>query len=188
MKSWKTLSALACAVVLSASGAQADEVPPALRFTMKSLSGKPVDLAQYEGKVVLIVNTASQCGLTPQYAGLQALHEKYADQGLAILGFPCNQFGEQEPGNARQIAQFCQENYGVGFDLFQKIEVNGPGAAPLYRYLTSKETNPGFAGEIKWNFTKFLLDREGNVVARFAPQQPPESPEVVTAIEKQLKK
>lgn len=187
MKSF--LTALLLGVVAMAGSLEAaDKVPPALNFKMKSLAGKEVNLAQYHGQVVLIVNTASECGLTPQYEGLQKLHEKYAPQGLAILGFPCNQFGAQEPGSAQQIAAFCTENYGVTFDMFEKIDVNGAGQAPLYKYLTSKETNPRFAGPISWNFGKFLLDRQGNVVARFEPRQDPESPEVVQAIEEQLKR
>jgi glutathione peroxidase len=164
----------------------AEKTPPTLDYTMKSLSGKQVDLSKYLGKVVMIVNTASKCGLTPQYEGLQDLHEKYAGRGLAILGFPCNQFGGQSPGTSRDISEFCAKNYGVTFDMFAKIEVNGPGACPLYKYLTSKETNPKFAGSIKWNFNKFLLDREGNVIARFEPRVRPDSPEVIGAVENAL--
>jgi glutathione peroxidase len=166
----------------------ADKTPPTLDYKMKSLAGKQVDLSKYQGKVVMIVNTASKCGLTPQYEGLQDLHEKYAGQGLAILGFPCNQFGGQAPGTSKEISAFCTKNYGVTFDMFAKIEVNGAGACPLYKYLTSKETNPKFAGSIKWNFNKFLLDREGNVIARFEPRVRPDSPEVIGAIEKALAK
>lgn len=165
-----------------------DRTPDALDFTVKALDGKPVDLGKYQGKVVLIVNTASECGLTPQYEGLQTLHEKYADQGLAILGFPCNQFGAQEPGDAAQISEFCTKNYGVTFDMFEKVDVNGEKAAPLFKYLTSKESNPRFAGPIAWNFGKFLIGRDGHVVARFAPNEDPESAKVVTAVEEQLKR
>jgi glutathione peroxidase len=165
-----------------------DKVPPVLNFTMKSLSGKDIDLSQYRGKVVLIVNTASQCGLTPQYKGLESLHEKYADQGLAILGFPANDFGRQEPGSNEEIAQFCSANYGVKFDMFSKVVVKGPGQCELYSFLTSEKTNPKYAGPIKWNFEKFLVSRDGEVVARFAPPVSPESKEVVERIEAELAK
>ena len=128
---------------------------------MNSIDGKPVNLARYQGKVVLIVNVASQCGYTPQYAGLEELHRKYAAKGLNILGFPANEFGAQEPGSNAEIAQFCQTNYGVDFDMFSKIVVKGPGQAPLYQFLTSKQTNPKFAGDIAWNFEKFLIGQWG---------------------------
>ncbi len=160
--------------------------PNVLDFKMKSLEGKEVDLSQYKGKVVLVVNVASQCGLTPQYEGLQALHEKYSGHGLAILGFPCNQFGQQEPGTAAEIRQFCTQNYGVTFDLFEKIEVNGPNAAPLYKLLTSIETQPKGSGPISWNFEKFLIGRDGRVRARFAPRVAPDDPQLIQAIEKAL--
>jgi glutathione peroxidase len=163
-------------------------VPAALNFKMKGLDGKEVDLSKYKGKVVLIVNVASYCGNTPQYEGLEDLHEKYADEGLAVLGFPANEFGKQEPGTDAEIADFCDKNFGVKFDMFSKVVVKGDGQCPLYKYLTSKDTDPKFAGDIKWNFEKFLLDREGNVVARFDPKVKPESKEVVSAIETQLAK
>jgi glutathione peroxidase len=137
-------------------------------------SGAPYPLAQYQGRVLLIVNTASACGFTPQLAGLQALHERYETAGLTVLGFPCNQFAGQEPGDADAIAQFCQRNYGVSFPVLAKIEVNGAQAAPLYRWLVTQA--PGLLGSraIKWNFTKFLLGRDGQVRARYAPQTSPE--------------
>ena len=143
-------------------------------FSANSLDGKKIDLKQYQGKVVLVVNTASKCGLTPQYAGLEALHEKYGGRGLAVLGFPCNQFAGQEPGDADAIGAFCQKNYGVSFQMFDKIEVNGAGAHPLYKWLT--QAAPGLLGleAIKWNFTKFLVGRDGKVVRRYAPQTEPE--------------
>ena len=143
-------------------------------FSANSLDGKKIDLKQYQGKVVLVVNTASKCGLTPQYAGLEALHEKYGGRGLAVLGFPCNQFAGQEPGDADAIGAFCQQNYGVSFQMFDKIEVNGAGAHPLYKWLT--QAAPGLLGleAIKWNFTKFLVGRDGKVVRRYAPQTEPE--------------
>lgn len=139
---------------------------------------------QYKGKVLLIVNTASRCGFTPQYEGLEALHRKYKDRGLVVLGFPCNQFGAQEPGNDEEIRSFCSLNYDVSFPLFSKVEVNGDGALPLYKHL--KEQAPGVLGTqmIKWNFTKFLVDREGNVAKRYAPQDKPE--EIASDIEKML--
>ncbi|SDT16869.1 glutathione peroxidase [Microlunatus soli] len=142
-------------------------------FSATKITGEQVDLGSYQGKVVLVVNTASQCGLTPQYAGLQKLYENYADRGLVILGFPCDQFGHQEPGSEAEIADFCELNYGVSFPMFAKIEVNGPGAHPLYQWLT--ETQPGENGpDIEWNFAKFLLDRDGNLVKRYSPKTTPE--------------
>jgi glutathione peroxidase len=162
------------------------KVPGVLNFTMKSLDGKSVDLSKYQGKVLLIVNVASKCGYTPQYKGLEALHEKFAEQGLAVLGIPCNQFGRQEPGSSAEIADFCEKNYGVKFDLFEKVDVNGAGACPLYKFLTA--TDSKFAGPIKWNFTKFLVGRNGDVVARYEPGVKPESDTVVKAIEAELAK
>jgi glutathione peroxidase len=159
---------------------------PALSFQMKSLDGKDVNLADYKGKVVLFVNVASKCGLTPQYAQLESLHEKYAEKGLAILGFPCNQFGGQEPGSADDIRQFCDKNYGVKFPLFAKIDVNGEGACALYKYLTALDTTPQGAGPIGWNFEKFLVNRKGEVVARFNPRTKPDAPEVIERIEAEL--
>jgi glutathione peroxidase len=143
-------------------------------FTANSLDGKPVSLRDYTGQVLLIVNTASKCGFTPQYEGLEAMYQKYRDQGLAVLGFPCNQFGAQEPGTADEIGSFCQKNYGVSFPMFEKIEVNGEGTHPLYRWLKSSAKGLLGSEAIKWNFTKFLVDRQGNVVDRFAPTTKPE--------------
>jgi len=160
-----------------------------LNVEMQTLDGKKVNLAEkYKDKVVLLVNVASKCGHTKQYKPLEALHEKYGEQGLAIVGVPCNQFGGQEPGTASDIAEFCEKNYGVQFDLLSKVDVNGDDAAPLYKYLTSKETDKEFAGKITWNFEKFLFNRDGEVVARFAPKAQPDSPEVIAAIEKELAK
>ena len=146
--------------------------------------GTQVDLSPYAGKVLLIVNVASKCGFTPQYEGLEALHRRYAARGFAVLGFPCNQFGGQEPGSADEIASFCSLTYDVTFPIFGKIDVNGPDAAPLYRWL--KKQAPGLFGTegIKWNFTKFLIDRAGNVVERYAPQTKPE--DIAEDIEKLL--
>ena len=153
-------------------------------YKANSLEGKEVSLSDYRGKVVLIVNTASKCGFTPQYAGLEELYKAYEDKGLTVLGFPCNQFGAQEPGSSTEIGAFCQKNYGVTFPMFEKIDVNGGNAHPLWTYL--KGEKPGLLGTkgIKWNFTKFLVDREGHVVSRFAPTDTPAS--IKPAIEKLL--
>jgi glutathione peroxidase len=160
-----------------------------LNQEMKTLDGKKVNLAKkYDDKVVLLVNVASECGLTPQYEQLQALHEKYGKQGLAVVGVPCNQFGQQEPGTAAEISQFCKETYGVEFDLLAKVDVNGSNAVPLYKFLTSEETNPKYAGKITWNFEKFLFNRDGQLVGRFSPRMKPDAPEVVEAIETELAK
>lgn len=141
-------------------------------FTVTTMMGLPKSLRDYEGKVLLIVNTASRCGFTPQFAGLQALYEQYRDQGLEILGFPCNQFMNQDPGSNEEIQNFCRLNYGVTFPMFAKIDVNGPHAAPLYKYLT-QQTKGFLGGAIKWNFTKFLVDRHGRVIKRYAPTVEP---------------
>src|SRR5690554_3250461 len=144
-------------------------------FSADNIAGEQVDLAQYRGKVLLVVNTASKCGFTPQYKGLQALYTKYREQSLEVLGFPCNQFGQQEPGDSAQINEFCEINFGVDFPLFGKIDVNGSDAHPLYKHL--KKEAPGLLGSqaVKWNFTKFLINREGEVVKRYAPTDKPES-------------
>jgi glutathione peroxidase len=155
-------------------------------FTLNSIDGKAAPLADYKGKVVLLVNVASKCGYTPQYSALEATYEKYKDQGFVILGFPANNFGAQEPGTNEEIKTFCTRKFNVTFPMYSKISVKGDDQAPLYAYLT-KETGPGIAGEIKWNFTKFLVDRDGKVVQRFEPAVTPDSQEVTAAIEKQLK-
>ena len=143
-------------------------------FSATSLAGAEVALKQFEGQVLLIVNTASACGFTPQYKGLEALQQQFGPRGFAVLGFPCNQFGNQEPGDASQIAQFCSANYGVSFPMFAKIDVNGNAAHPLYQYLKNAKSGL-FGSSIKWNFTKFLVDRSGQVVARHAPTTTPEA-------------
>lgn len=155
-----------------------------LDFNADNLQGQPVDLKQYAGKVLLIVNTASNCGFTPQYKGLEAVYQQFRDKGVEVLGFPCNQFGHQEPGTADEIGSFCEKNYGVTFPLFAKIDVNGKDAHPLYQYLKSKA--PGLLGSeaIKWNFTKFLIKKDGTVFNRYAPLTTPA--ELVTDIEKLL--
>lgn len=145
-----------------------------LQFKVKNINGEEVDLSTYKGKTVLIVNVASKCGLTPQYKGLEELYEKYQDKGLVILGFPSNDFLWQEPGSEQEIKQFCELNYRVKFPLFSKVKVKGKDKCELYKYLTSEETNPGFSGEIEWNFQKFLVNKEGKVVRRYSPQTKPE--------------
>ncbi|MRT55371.1 redoxin domain-containing protein [Enterobacteriaceae bacterium RIT693] len=157
---------------------------PFHQLTATSLTGQQISMSDYAGKLVLVVNTASQCGFTPQYAGLEALYKKYAAQGLVVLGFPCNQFGKQEPGDADEIARTCHINYGVSFPMFAKVEVNGTAAHPVFRYL--KNELPGvLGGRIKWNFTKFMIGRDGKPLKRFAPLTTPEKMEaaVVAALE-----
>ena len=159
-----------------------------LDFKMKDIDGKDVSLKKYKGNVLLIVNTASKCGYTPQYEGLQAIYEKYQNKGFYVLGFPANNFGGQEPGTEKEIKEFCESKYKVKFPMFAKISVKGEDQDSLYKFLTAKETNPKFAGDITWNFNKFLVDRKGNVVARFSSKDTPESETVTSAIEKELNK
>jgi glutathione peroxidase len=149
-------------------------MPSLYDFDAQSIDGKPVPLSQYQGKPLLIVNTASACGFTPQFGGLEKLHKTYGERGLVVLGFPCNQFGSQDPGSNDEIASFCQLNYGVSFPMMAKIDVNGAGADPLYQWLTAEA--PGLLGSkaIKWNFTKFLVGKDGRVIKRYAPQDAPE--------------
>jgi len=187
------LCALAtCAVVAlvcclageSPAGGKGDKkVAPALSFKMPSIDGKEVDLSKYQGKVVLIVNVASKCGYTPQYETLQALYKKHEADGLVILGVPSNEFGGQEPGSNAQIVEFCTAEYGVTFPMLAKTKVNGKDACDLYKFLTSKETNPKFAGKIGWNFEKFLISRDGEVIARFASKVDPKT----DAFQKQIR-
>ena len=148
-----------------------------------ALDGTPLDLDALRGRAVLVVNVASRCGLTPQYAALEELQRRYADRGFTVLGVPCNQFGGQEPGTATEIATFCSATYGITFPMTEKVEVNGPGRHPLYARLTAVPDADGAAGDVQWNFEKFLLDGDGGVVARFRPTTQPDSPEVRTAIE-----
>lgn len=157
-----------------------------LDFKMKDIDGKEVALKKYKGDVLLIVNTASKCGYTPQYEGLQAIYEKYNAKGFKVLGFPANNFNGQEPGSEAEIKEFCESKYKVTFPMFAKISVKGDDQSPLYNFLTNKETNPDFAGDISWNFNKFLVDRKGKVVARFSSKDTPESETVTSAIEKYL--
>jgi len=163
-------------------------VRPIFRHTMKDINGNPIPLARYEGDVMLIVNVASECGLTPQYAPLQALHDRYASEGLSILAFPANEFGEQEPGSNDEIKSFCESKYGVSFDLFAKVAVKGDEKCELYEFLTDDKRNHGFGGEITWNFEKFLIGRAGDTVARFDPRVTPDDPALIAAIEKELAK
>jgi glutathione peroxidase len=180
-------AAIAGLLALSASAQDKPAMPDSvLKFPVKDIDGKPVDLAKYKGEVLLIVNVASQCGLTPQYKGLETVYEKYKGQGFEVLGFPANEFGKQEPGSNEEIKTFCTGTYHVTFPMFSKIVVKGEGIDPLYKFLTSPETNPKFAGEIGWNFAKFLVNRKGEVIARFGPQEKPESEKVVKAIEAAL--
>jgi glutathione peroxidase len=155
-------------------------------FTLRTLEGAERSLAEYSGKVALVVNVASKCGLTPQYEGLQRVHQRYEKRGFTVLGFPCNQFAGQEPGSEAEIRSFCTANYGVTFPLFTKLEVNGPGRHPLYAWLAAQDGAPEGPGDIKWNFSKFLLGKDGRVVARFDPRTDPEAPELSQAIEKAL--
>jgi glutathione peroxidase len=155
-------------------------------FTHKTIDGKDTSLADYRGKVLLIVNVASRCGLTPQYAALEELYGGLKDRGFFVLGFPCNQFGAQEPGTEAEIKEFCSSKYDVSFPLFSKLEVNGSGRHPLYAWLTEQPTEPDGSGDIKWNFAKFLIGRDGKLVARFGPTTAPTAPSVVDAIETAL--
>ena len=181
----KKFVALVAVVALGVLTLQAGEkvVSEVLNHTVKTIDGKEVKLADYEGKVILVVNVASKCGLTPQYKALQAEYEKYKDQGFVILGFPCNQFGSQEPGTEEDIQKFCSSKYNVTFPMFSKIDVNGTGTSPVYVALKAK-----FPGDIKWNFEKFLINKKGEVVKRFAPTVKPDAKEVTAAIEAELKK
>jgi glutathione peroxidase len=157
---------------------------PIHEIAVKDINGKDTSLKDYQGKVLLVVNVASQCGLTPQYKALEAIHEKYKEKGLVVLGFPCNQFGGQEPGSNEEIKQFCSSKYNVSFPLFDKIDVNGPKRHPLYSALAGKESP--YPGDIKWNFGKFLIGRDGKILKRFEPRTVPDAPEVVAAIEAAL--
>jgi glutathione peroxidase len=155
-------------------------------FRATAIDGKERPLRDFSGQVCLVVNVASKCGLTPHYRGLQQLYERYADRGFAVLGFPCNQFGGQEPGSESEIQTFCETRFGVSFPLFAKLEVNGAGRHPLYAHLTAQATAPEGAGDIQWNFTKFLIGKDGAVLARFAPQTEPSDPALVKAVEAAL--
>lgn len=174
-------------LLMATSGPHADDkdANSVYQFELKNIDGEKVSLSAYEGKVLLIVNTASECGYTPQYEGLQALYEEYSDRGLVILGFPANNFGGQEPGTNEQIKQFCSVNFDVTFPMFEKISVKGNNIEPLFTYLTT-EDNPDFTGDIKWNFEKFLIDREGKLIRRFRSETEPRSDDILTAIREAL--
>ena len=181
----KRLCCVLSVVAVSILTLQAGEPRPSevLNHTVKNIEGKDVKLSDYQGKVILVVNVASKCGLTPQYKGLEAAYEKYKDKGFVVLGFPCNQFGGQEPGSEEEIMKFCSTKYNVSFPMFSKIDVNGKGTSPVYQSLKAK-----FPGDIKWNFEKFLINKQGDVVMRFDSRTKPEDPKVVAAIEAELKK
>lgn len=180
----RVFSALIVAGAMSASLFAANNI---YDFEMASIDGDPTSLGTYKGKVMLVVNVASKCGYTPQYTALESIYEKFKGQGLVVLGFPANNFMQQEPGTNEEIKTFCSRKYNVSFPMFSKISVKGNDEAPLYHYLTDKSLHSNTGGEIKWNFTKFLVGRDGSIVARFEPGVTPDSPEVVAAIEKALK-
>jgi glutathione peroxidase len=174
------LCLLICAVAVMAGGKTVYD------FTLNSIDGQPAPLAAYKGKVVLLVNVASRCGYTPQYAALESIYEKYKDRGFVIVGIPANNFGGQEPGTNQEIKTFCSSKYNVTFPMMAKVSVKGEDTTPLYQYLTDKAANPQTGGEIKWNFTKFLVGPDGRVIARFEPEVTPDAPQVASAIEKAL--
>jgi glutathione peroxidase len=180
------LAVVASSLAVAQEAAKKKDVSPVLDFTMKNIDGQDVHLGSYQGDVLLLVNVASECGYTPQYDGLEKAFRKYKDRGFKILAFPANNFGAQEPGTDADIKQFCRTKYDVTFDIFSKVSVKGDDKCPLYAYLTDKERNGAFGGEIKWNFQKFLVDRKGQVVARFEPGDEPQGPKVSAAIEKAL--
>jgi glutathione peroxidase len=187
----KFLIAIALIATFGAGNLLAAAAPPKKAktiydFTVKDIDGNDVKLKKYKGKVALVVNVASKCGYTPQYEGLQAIYEKYKAQGFVVLGFPANNFKNQESGTNAEIKEFCESKYKVTFPMFAKISVSGEDQEPLYKYLTSKETNPQYAGDITWNFNKFLVDKNGKILARFTSKDTPQSEAVTQAIEKAL--
>ena len=181
------VAAVLCGVSTSWAAEVKKDAGP-LQFTMKNIDGKDTDLSQYKGKVVMIVNVASKCGNTPQYKQLEELNKKYGEKGLVILGFPANEFRGQEPGSDADIKEFCTSKYGVSFPMFSKVVVKGDGMCDLYKFLTSKDSNPKAPGDITWNFEKFVVGRDGQVAARFAPKTKPDAAEVVKTIETELAK
>src|SRR5829696_1528819 len=180
------LGAVCIGLCIFCSSSASASTPSILDFKMKDIDGKDVKLKKYKGNVLLVVNTASKCGYTPQYEGLEATYEKYKDKGFYVLGFPANNFGGQEPGTEQEIKEFCTSKYKVTFPMFAKISVKGEDQDPLYAFLTNKETDPEFGGDITWNFNKFLIDRKGKIVARFSSKEKPDSEAVTQAIEKYL--
>jgi glutathione peroxidase len=179
----KTLFAAAFGVALLSASAMAASV---YDFTMDSIERKPMPLSDFKGKVVLLVNVASRCGYTPQYTGLEALYEKYKDRGFVIIGVPANNFGGQEPGTNEEIKTFCKSKYSVTFPMMAKVSVKGADTTPLYQFLTAPETDSKFAGEIKWNFTKFLVGKDGTILNRFESKVTPDDPDVIAAVEQAL--
>jgi glutathione peroxidase len=175
-------------LLFSTLTAYAGTANPVYNFHLKTIDGDPATLAPYKGKVLMLVNVASACGFTPQYSALEALYEKYKDKGLVIVGVPANNFANQESGTDAEIKTFCNRKYHVTFPMMSKVSVVGSDQTPLYHYLTDKTTNPAFAGDIKWNFTKFLIGRDGKPVNRFEPATKPDSPEVIAAVESELNK
>lgn len=180
-------TAYALGFIFNPSPSEPPKVSSIYEFKMKDIEGKEVKLEAYKGKVALIVNTASKCGLTPQYEGLQAIFDKYKDKDFVILGFPANNFMGQEPGTEKEIKEFCTLKYKVSFPMFAKISVKGADQHPLYTYLTNEKSNAGFSGDITWNFEKFLIGKDGKTLARFSPSTKPDDPKVIEAIEKALK-
>ncbi len=188
MERWNMICGAGALVLMACSLASAAEPKSPLDFKMKSITGEDVDLSQYKGKVVMIVNVASYCGNTKQYKPLEEMYVKYKDKGFVVLGFPANEFGAQEPDSNETILKFCKDKYSVDFPMFAKIVVKGEGIAPLYDFLTGAKTDPDNAGPINWNFEKFLIGRDGKVAKRFAPKTSPESKDVVDAVEAELAK
>jgi glutathione peroxidase len=178
---------VAFALVFCMAGSVLAAARSVYNFTLKSIDGKPVTLSEYHGKVLMLVNVASKCGFTPQYTALESLYEKYKDRGLVIVGIPANNFGGQEPGTNEEIKKFCSTKYNVSFPMMAKVSVLGDDKTPLYVFLTDKSVNPQIGGDIRWNFTKFLFDRNGKPLARFEPDVTPDSPQVVSAVEAALK-
>jgi glutathione peroxidase len=188
MCTWSGIAGIVALLTVCGCASSSGTGARPLSHKARDINGQDVDLAKYRGKVVMIVNVASKCGFTPQYAGLESIHEKYKDRNFMVLGFPSNDFLWQEPGTNEEIKTFCSTKYNVTFDMFAKVSVRGKDATPLYKELTSKKTNGSFGGAIKWNFTKFLVARDGLVVARFSPATKPDDPEVIRAIENELAK
>ncbi len=188
MSSWSRIAGMVGVAVLCGCSPSSETGASVLTHTVKDINGQDVLLDAYRGKVLLIVNVASKCGFTPQYAALEAVFQKYKDQGFAVLGFPSNDFLWQEPGTNEEIKAFCSLKYNVTFDMFAKVSVRGKKASPLYKDLTSKKVNGPFGGAVKWNFTKFLVGRDGKVVGRFSPTAKPDDPEAIRMIEVELAK
>jgi glutathione peroxidase len=185
---FRSLFAAALVAVMAVPAVAEEKKVTALSHTLKDIKGKDVDLSKYKGKVVMFVNVASECGLTPQYEGLQALYAKYEKQGLVVIGIPANEFGAQEPGTNEQIEKFCTGKYKVTFPMMAKIVVKGKGIDPLYKYLTAVETKPAAKGDVMWNFEKFIIGKNGEVAARFTPETEPSDAKLVETIEAELKK